>query len=42
MNEKYREICERLEWAVLEGTDGTVELEKHSPAGEDFIFEVDA
>lgn len=42
MNEKYREICERLEWAVREETDGTVELEKYSPAGEDFIITVNA
>jgi len=40
MNEKCREVCENLDWAVHEGDDGTVELEKYSPAGEDFIFTV--
>ncbi|OPZ65926.1 MAG: hypothetical protein BWY85_00285 [Firmicutes bacterium ADurb.Bin506] len=42
IGDKYREICERLEWSVTEEDDGTVELEKYSPAGEDFIFTVDA
>jgi hypothetical protein len=36
MNPKYREVCERLEWSVYECGDGSIELEKHSPAGEDF------
>lgn len=40
LNPKYREICESLEWAVTECDDGTVELEKYSPAGEDFIITV--
>lgn len=40
MNEKYREICESLDWTVHEYEDGAVELEKYSPAGEDFIFGV--
>lgn len=42
LNPKYREICEALEWAVTECDDGTIELEKYSPAGEDFIFYVEA
>lgn len=42
MNERYREICERLDWSVHEDDDGTIELEKYSPAGEDFIFTVSA
>ena len=42
LNPKYREICEALEWAVTECEDGTIELEKYSPAGEDFIFHVEA
>lgn len=42
LNPKYREICESLEWAVTECDDGTVELEKYSPAGEDFIITVNA
>lgn len=37
LNRKYKKICERLEWRVAEDS-GTVELEKYSPAGEDFIF----
>lgn len=40
MNDKYREICEHLEWAVMECGDGNIELEKYSPAGEDFIITV--
>lgn len=40
MNEKYRDICEELGWYWLNGGDGYIELEKHSPAGEDFSFTV--
>lgn len=39
--DKYRDVCEQLGWAVNESDDGTVELEKHSPAGEDFVATVD-
>jgi len=42
MNERYREICEQLDWKVTAYEDGTVELEKYSPAGEDFSFMVEA
>lgn len=42
MNEKYREICERLDWSVHEDGDGNIELEKYSPAGEDFSICVGA
>lgn len=42
MNPKYREVCERLEWSVYECDDGSIELEKHSPAGEDFSICVGA
>ena len=42
MNERYREICEEFDWKVTVGEDGMVELEKYSPAGEDFLFTVDA
>lgn len=42
LNPKFREICESLEWEVTECDDGTVELEKYSPAGEDNIITVDA
>lgn len=40
MNEKYRDICEQLGWCWLNDGDGYIELEKHSPAGEDFLFTV--
>ena len=42
LNPKYRKICEDLEWAVHTYDDGTVELEKYSPAGEYFVFTVNA
>ena len=42
MNERYREICEELDWKATAYEDGTVELEKYSPAGEDFSFTVEA
>ena len=42
MNELYREICEGLDWKVTAYEDGTVELGKYSPAGEDFSFVVEA
>lgn len=38
MTDKQRKICEDLDWEVHECGDGTVELEKYSPAGEDFHF----
>lgn len=41
INDRYREICEKLEWTIHGCDDGTVELEKFSPAGEDFNFSVD-
>lgn len=40
MNDRYREICESLDWSVTSDGDGNIELEKHSPAGEDFIITV--
>lgn len=40
LKSRYIEVCERLDWSVHECEDGSVELEKHSPAGEDFIFTV--
>ena len=42
MNERYREVCENRDWSVTVFDAGTVELEKYSPAGEDFIVAVDA
>lgn len=38
IDSRYKEVCERLDWSVHEYEDGSVELEKYSPAGEDFIF----
>lgn len=40
MDEKYRNVCENLDWVVHEYDNGTVELEKWSPAGEDFLVSV--
>lgn len=40
MREKVIKKIEELEWSVTEGDDGSLELEKYSPAGEDFGFEV--
>lgn len=37
--EKLIDICEELDWSV-HIYDGDAELEKYSPAGEDFIFTV--
>lgn len=42
MNEKYIAICEKLDWTIREYPNGDVELEKYSPAGEDFIFTASA
>lgn len=38
MTDKERKICEDLGWKVCECGYSTVELEKYSPAGEDYIF----
>lgn len=39
INEKYLDILDNLEWKICDYTDdGRVELEKYSPAGEDFII----
>lgn len=40
MNERYRKICEKLDWSVSSDSSGNIELEKYSPAGEDFIIAV--
>ena len=40
MNSKYIEVCERLDWTVHEYKDGSVDVAKRSPAGEDFSFGV--
>lgn len=42
MNETYGEILERLGWSYTDDGDGNIELEKYSPAGEDFIITVGA
>lgn len=42
LKKKYLDILEKHDWAVCDYTDdGRVELEKYSPAGEDFIMCVD-
>ncbi len=40
MNKRIRKICENLDWSIHE-YENDVELEKYSPAGEDFFFCVD-
>ena len=42
MEEKYRDICESLDWYIASEENGYIELEKYSPAGEDFIMTVPA
>lgn len=37
---KYKKVCEDLDWRVMECEDGTVELETSSPAGEDVLVSV--
>ncbi len=39
MNQKYLDKLEQLDWIVNE-SESWIELEKYSPAGEDFIFSV--
>lgn len=39
LKKKYLDVLEKHDWAVSSYTDdGRVELEKYSPAGEDFIM----
>lgn len=40
MNKRVKALCEKLDWKVYE-YEQDVELEKYSPAGEDFFFCVD-
>lgn len=40
MKKQIRAIIEALGWRIIKCGGGTVELEKSSPAGEDFIFSV--
>lgn len=42
IEQKYMDVLERLDWSVHEDGDGNIELEKYSPAGEDFIITVGA
>lgn len=43
LEQKYLDVLEELDWQVSSYTDdGRVELEKYSPAGEDFIMCVEA
>lgn len=37
---KYTDVLEALGWTATDAGDGTVEVEKYSPAGEDFSFSV--
>ncbi len=39
LEQKYLDVLEKHEWAVSSYTDdGRVEIEKYSPAGEDFLI----
>jgi len=42
MNKTYLDTCEGLGWAVCVSENGYVELEKTTPAGEDFCFSVES
>lgn len=37
MNKHIKALCEKLDWNIYE-YDNNIELEKFSPAGEDFFF----
>lgn len=37
----FDEVFEALKWTCYKCSDGTLELENHSPAGEDLIFSID-
>lgn len=37
---QFIEVCEANDWRVIENGAGVFDLEKYSPAGEDFIFNV--
>lgn len=41
LDKKYVDACEMLDWSIHDYSDGTVDLRKQSPAGEDFSFRVD-
>lgn len=41
MDDKYVDIVEQLNWIVHDEDPDYIELEKYSPAGEDFIFSVE-
>ena len=41
LNAGYKAICESHNWAISECDGERIELSKHSPAGEDFIFTAD-
>ena len=42
MKDTHGEILERLGWSYADDGNGNVEIEKQSPAGEDFIVTVGA
>lgn len=39
MTQEQQRVCEALDWRVIASED-EIELEKYSPAGEDFIFSI--
>ena len=42
MDQKYKDVLESLDWSISDFTnDGRVEIQKYSPAGEDFCICVD-
>ena len=40
-NDSFRAVCEKHDWTIDEIDTESVELRKHSPAGEDFSFTAD-
>ncbi len=40
-NDRFRLVCENLDWTISDVDDERVELGKYSPAGEDFSFVAD-
>jgi hypothetical protein len=41
-NDSYLAVCEKHDWSILDADNERVELEKYSPAGEDFSFIADS
>lgn len=42
INTKVKQVAEELDWNVVFNNDGSMELGKYSPAGEDFWFSADS